>query len=312
MNKPDFEITDSWIVSNRGEKNTVDPLKPYFFISEKERTTEGSIEDTSVIFITNRECPFKCLMCDLWKNTTRTRAARGLVPGQIDWALGNLPRARHLKLYNSGSFFDRNAIPESDYREIARIISGFKSVVVESHPGFIGDKCLHFRDMLVPQLHVAMGLETAQPEMLKMLNKKMNLQDFSRAAMFLRKNQIPVRAFILLRPPFLSEEEGIYHAERSIDFAFDAGVECCIVIPVRSGNGAMNVLADLNFFHPPSVRSLEAVIEYGIGLKAGRVFADLWDIDKFTSCSICASQRIKRLETMNYSQSVPPPVQCSC
>lgn len=312
MNEPDFEINDRWIISCRGKKNTVDPSRPYFYLSEKERTSEGIIEDTSVIFITNRECPYRCLMCDLWKNTTNDPVTPGLVPGQIEWALENLPPARHLKLYNSGSFFDRGAIPEADHRQIARIISRFSSVVVESHPRHIDDKCLHFRDMLAPQLQVAMGLETANHNILRRLNKKMDLQDFSRAARFLKKNQIPVRAFILLRPPFLSEEEGIYWADKSIDFAFESGVECCIIIPVRSGNGAMDILADRGYFHKPSIKSLEKVVEYGISLGAGRVFADLWDIEKFSSCSICGDQRIKRLEAMNYTQEFVPPVLCSC
>jgi hypothetical protein len=251
-------------------------------------------------------------MCDLWKNTTDSPVAKGMVPRQIEWALEHLHRASHIKLYNSGSFFDHGAIPEADHREIARIISGFSSVVVESHPNFINDKCLHFRDMLAPRLHVAMGLETAHPEILRRLNKKMDLNDFSRAVRFLRKNQIPVRAFILLRPPFLSEEEGVCWAEKSIDFAFDCGAECCIIIPVRAGNGAMDILADRGYFHAPSIKSLEKVVEYGIGLKAGRVFADLWDIEKFSSCSTCADQRIKRLEIMNYTQEIVHPVICSC
>lgn len=312
MNEPDFEINDKWILSYRGKKNPVDPSRPYLYLSEKERTMEGVVEDTSVIFITNRECPYHCLMCDLWKNTTSDPVAPGMVPGQIEWALANLPRTRHLKLYNSGNFFDRGAIPEADHREIARLISEFNSVVIESHPLLIDDKCLHFRDMLSPQLHVAMGLETAHPEILRRLNKRMDLNDFRRATLFLKKNNIPVRAFILLRPPFLSEEEGIYWAERSIDFAFDSGAECCVIIPVRQGNGALDILSGKGFFHEPSIKSLEKVVEYGIGLKAGRVFADLWDIENFCSCSLCGDLRIKRLEKMNYFQEIIPPVICSC
>ena len=61
---------------------------------------------------------------------------------------------------------------------------------------------------------------------------------------FLTETDILSRAFILLKPPFMSEQEGIYWAERSIDFAFEAGVECCTVIPVRPGNGAMEKLMD--------------------------------------------------------------------
>src|ERR1035437_9500381 len=60
----DLLVNDQWIVSMRGNKNNVDPQKPYGLLVEKERTISGKIEDTGIIFLTNRECPFHCLMCD--------------------------------------------------------------------------------------------------------------------------------------------------------------------------------------------------------------------------------------------------------
>ena len=102
--------------------------------------------------------------------------------------------------------------------------------------------------MLKPELQVALGLETVNPDLLLRLNKKMTLQDFAHSVSFLNSNGILSRAFILLRPPFLSEEEGIFWAERSLDFAFRIGVECCTVIPVREGNGAMEHLWSRDIF----------------------------------------------------------------
>ena len=66
-------------------------------------------------------------MCDLWKNTTDTSVDEGDIPTQIKYALDQLPKADHVKLYNSGNFFDRKAIPENDYAEIAQLLSGFKT-----------------------------------------------------------------------------------------------------------------------------------------------------------------------------------------
>ncbi len=183
-------------------------------------------------------------MCDLWKNTTDFTVPAGSIPQQIELALSQMAPARHLKLYNSGSFFDERAIPSEDYEEIARLVSGFETVIVESHPRLVNEKCLRFRDMLKPELQVAMGLETVHPEILRKLNKRMTLEDFENTVKFLSSHKIQSRAFILLRPPFLSEAEGIHWAERSLDFAFGAGVECCTVIPVRPGNGAMDELME--------------------------------------------------------------------
>jgi archaeosine synthase beta-subunit len=308
----DHEITGSWIVSCRGEKNNVDPRKPYAWLVEKEISISGKVEDVATIFLTNRECPFHCLMCDLWKNTTDEPVPEGAVPEQIEWALNRLPEAKHLKLYNSGSFFDIKAIPVNDYQRIASLTSHFETVIVESHPSLINEKCLAFRDMLKPDLQVAMGLETVHPDVLSKLGKQMTAADFSNAAGFLGRNGIYTRAFILLRTPFMTENEGILWANRSVDFAIASGAECCVIIPVRAGNGAMDQLREKGYFSPPSIKSLEKVLEYGLGIKKGRIFADTWDLKLLSSCDRCTGLRINRLSLMNLTQKIAPAVNCTC
>jgi radical SAM enzyme (TIGR01210 family) len=308
----DKEITDRWIVSCRGKKNSVDPHRPYSWNVEKERTSSGNIEDIATVFLTNRECPYHCLMCDLWKNTTDQSVPVGAIPDQIEWALNLLPGVKNLKLYNSGSFFDEKAIPEKDYNRIASLLSNFETVIVESHPGFINEKCLRFRDMIKPDLQIAVGLECVNPEILRKLNKRMTLEEFAASVNFLSENDIFARAFILLRPPFLSESEGVFWAERSLDFAFDAGAECCVLIPVRAGNGAMDRLLEEGVFKPPDIHSLEKVLEYGIEKQAGRVFADVWDLKLFSGCDKCFDERKDRITQMNLNQRIIKKIYCTC
>ena len=308
----DLLINDRSIVAMRGNKNPVNPLMPYGFLVEKERTVSGKIEDTGIIFLTNRECSFHCLMCDLWKNTTDETVPIGSIPNQIQWAFQQMPGIKHLKLYNSGSFFDLRAIPEEDYGEIASLLKNLETVIVECHPRLINEKCLNFRDMLKPDLQIGLGLETVNSDILLKLNKQMSVDDFRNSVGFLTKHGIRSRTFILLRPPLLSESEGIYWAERSIDFAFDAGVECCTIIPVRAGNGAMDFLMERGDFNVPDIRSLETVLEYGIGLRAGRVFADVWDLGLFSNCRRCLDRRTARLINMNLSQEIGTVVDCEC
>ena len=305
-------INNKWIVSNRGKRNAVDSKRPYGWLVEKERAFSGKIENTAIIFLTNHECSFRCLMCDLWKNTTEKPVSVGDIPDQIEWALAQMPEAKHLKLYNSGSFFDERAIPEKDYERIASLVNNFETVIVESHPNLINEKCLRFRDMLKPELEVAMGLETVHPEVLVKLNKQMTMEDFSNSVSYLIENGIRSRAFILLKPPFMSEFEGMNWAIKSIDFAFGVGVECCTVIPVRAGNGAMDLLMKNGDFSVPNIRSLETVLEYGIGLNSGRVFADVWDLGLFSSCNKCIEERTNRLIIMNQHQRISSCVKCTC
>jgi radical SAM enzyme (TIGR01210 family) len=251
-------------------------------------------------------------MCDLWKNTTDEKVPHGAIPEQIEWALDHLPQSKHIKLYNSGNFFDKQAIPSEDYGKIASLVRDFDTVIVESHPKLINDKVLHFRDILGTDLQVAIGLESVHPDVLPKLNKRMDLKDFSKSVEFLNQYDISSRTFILLRPPFLTEDEGIHWAKRSIDFAFDCGVECCVVIPTRAGNGALDWLQNEGHFIPPDINSLEEVLDYGVGLKSGRVFADLWDIELFSYCKKCLDSRKTRLENTNFHQHLLPPVICDC
>ena len=312
MKISNLHITNKWIVSSRGQKNDIDPHRPYSYLVEKERMPDGEIEDVATVFLTNKECPFRCLMCDLWKNTTDGSVPVGAIPTQLEYALERMPTTKHIKLYNSGNFFDTKAISPSDHKVLVDVLHGFETVLVESHPKFIDSRVMDFRDKLNANLQVAIGLETIHQQVLPKLNKQMTIEDFRRSVQFLEKNDILSRAFILLRPPFLSELEGIAWAKKSIDFAFDCGVECCVVIPTRSGNGALDLMEKEGFFHEPKISSLEEVLDYGIVLNRSRVFADLWDLKGFSSCDQCFTTRKDRLERMNLNQQFEVKVSCEC
>lgn len=290
------------IRESRGPRNPVDPRRPYAFLSEEEHSRFGVAEPVSTLFLTNRECPFHCLYCDLWKNTTEETIAAGLIPEQIGWALSQLPPARHIKLYNSGNFFDPRAIPPEDWPSIARRVQDFDTVIVENHPRLTDERCLAFRDQLSGELEVAMGLETIHPEVLPRLNKGMTLADFDRAVEFLGTHGIATRAFILLRPPYLGEEAGLEWALRSVEYAFARGVRFCAVIPTRGGNGIMEQLRSQGQYAPPTLGTLERVLEAGLAMGRGRVTVDLWDAERLTPGEPDAARRIDRLARMNLSQ----------
>ncbi len=124
-----------------------------------------------------------------------------------------------------------------------------------------------------------------------------------------------MRAFVLLRPPFLpsgetGDEQGIEWAIKSVEYAFDAGVSVCAIIPMRSGNGYMEKLAQQGEFEPPSLTALERAFEGALALRGGRVFADLWDIERLRGCPACAADRRDRMARMNLTQETEPAVSC--
>jgi radical SAM enzyme (TIGR01210 family) len=311
-----------WIKAQRrfaSPKNPLDPQIPYAFLSEYEIGLSGEQIPTATIFLTNRECPYRCLMCDLWLNTLDATVPSGAIAAQIHHALHHLPmfqgrdpaglRGAQIKLYNAGSFFDPRAIPPEDYPEIAEAVSGFGRVVVECHPALVGERALSFRDRIGGKLEVAIGLETAHEPTLDLLNKRFNLADFRRAAAFLAQNGIDLRVFLLLNPPFMNAADSLVWVKRSLDVAFDAGATVCCIIPTRAGNGAMERIAQLGEFTPPRIEAMEEAVEYGLQLGCGRVFADLWDIERFFTCK-CSAERGARLAAMNEKQMIPAQIVC--
>ena len=48
-----------------------------------------------------------------------------------------------------------------------------------------------------------------------------------------------------------------------------------------------------------------------LNLRAGRVFADTWDLERFSNCPVCLEERRKRLHAMNLSQTISTPIACS-
>lgn len=329
---------------SRGSKNALTPHHAYGGLVEGEANGFGRSASVATVLLTNRECPWKCVFCDLWKNTLDVTVPAGAIPQQIRAALASLPRSQWIKLYNAGSFFDPRAIPPGDIPAIAELVAGFERVIVESHPALIrgGDTSavLQFRDLLRKrssaastvssrqvaaastirgqraQLEIAMGLETVHPASLERLNKGMTLDDFARAAEVLRTAEIDLRAFVLVQPPFTPPEEAVEWALRSLDFASDQGARLVAFIPTRGGNGAMEALAASGDFTPPRLATLEEVLDRALArvssARAPLVVADLWDLERFSDCPVCFPARAARLRRMNLSQQIESRVTCDC
>ena len=312
MDKPVPSFLEREILEARPAKNPVDQHRPLGFFVEPERGRDGTVSNTATILLANRECPFRCLMCDLWQNTTDRTVAPGSITRQIDHALRSLPPGRRIKLYNSGNFFDGRAIPPAEWIDIADRLQPFDTVIVENHPRLCDSRALSFRALIRGRLEVALGLETAHAAVLKALNKRMTVDDFVRAAAFLTENGISVRTFLLLWPPFLEEEEGIEWTHRSTDLAFQSGAEVVSLVPLRSGPGVLERLFAEGLARSPSLRHVECVMQQHIGLQPGRLFVDLWDLNALAGCTRCGPARIARLREMNLTQRIPIPVHCDC
>jgi radical SAM enzyme (TIGR01210 family) len=312
------------VLERRSRRPSHDPWRSQNVIVEDERTEAGEIARTATVFLTGAECPWRCVMCDLWRFTTTSPTPRGAIGAQLGAArrlLDSEPGGIHrLKLYNAGSFFDPRAVPEDDYEEIAARLSGLAHIIVESHPRLIGarvDRLLAALDGArgggaVTSLEVAMGLETAHPEALERLHKRMTVDDFASAAGALNRRGVAVRSFLLVAPPFVPRDQQDAWLGRSIDAAFSCGVSAVSLVPTRPGNGALEALAADGAFHPPRLADIERAAVAGLARTPGRgrLFVDLWDLERFAECPACFEARRARLQAMNLEQRALPAPPC--
>jgi radical SAM enzyme (TIGR01210 family) len=316
---------DRFVVEQRGPRPFHDPWQHQGLILEDERTAAGTPARTATVFLTGRECPWRCAMCDLWRHTTPADTPAGAIAAQVAAAVaaldGQPSRASVIKLYNAGSFFDPRAVPMVDYDAIAAALAGFSRVVVESHPALIGPRVDRLLDALSRvgsrngqpiALEVAMGLETAHPAALDRLNKRFTLTQFERAARQLWRRGVELRVFLLISPPFIAAGEQDDWLRRSIDAAFNCGASVISLVPTRAGNGTLEALAGEDLFRQPDLDDIERSAALGLahGAGRGRVCVDCWDLDRFASCSACLPARRDRLHQMNLHQQVLPASSC--
>jgi len=322
----DRSARDRFVLDRRGARPTHDPWHHQGLIVEDERTADGTCARVATVFLTGRECPWRCAMCDLWRYTTLTDTPRGAIPAQIAAAratlLGEGERVSGIKLYNAGSFFDPRAVPVQDYDAIAETLEGFSRVVVESHPRLVGPRVNRLLAALTRSagtvgpsigLEVAMGLETAHPAALDRLNKHFTLGHFERAARALAERGVALRVFLLISPPFIADEAQDDWLIRSLDAALSCGASVLSLVPTRSGNGAMEALAAAGLFRAPDLDDIERTFALALTHASGRgrVLVDLWDIDRFVHCECCQAPRRDRLRAMNLEQRVLPPFSCT-
>jgi uncharacterized Fe-S cluster-containing MiaB family protein len=362
---------DRFVVGRRGVREGRDPWRHQGVIVEDERAEDGAMARVATVFLTGRECPWRCVMCDLWRYTIEGDTPVGAIAAQIAAARSEGGEAVSvMKLYNAGSFFDPRAVPESDYDDIAVQLVGLERVIVESHPALIGARVDRLLDALArqcarvgredaqrlevtrshaarveaalsevtpsevtpsevapPRLEVAMGLETAHPDALERLHKRITLERFARAAAELGRRDVALRVFLLISPPFIPADEQDAWLLRSVDFAFECGASVVSLVPTRSGNGAMEVLAAEGWFREPTLvdieRSFAAALAHGAQRPTpphgarGRVFVDLWELERFAdnanfadsegaaaSASCGFAMRRERLRSMNIEQRI--------
>jgi radical SAM enzyme (TIGR01210 family) len=237
---------------------------------EKEHLA-GRTVDAGVVILRTSGCSHfhsgGCSMCGY--NVESDRSVSGDdITRQFTGALERLGDVRMLKVYTSGSFLDEGEVQAHAAERILKECSdrGVR-LLVESRPEYVTEDNL---DRIVSHhddIEVAIGLESANDQVLKYsINKGFTVADYDRAASLLKKREVGLRTYVLLKPPFLTEKEAIEDAvataKRAAPFSRSISVNA---VNVQKGTLVERLWKDWSY-RPPWLWSALDVVERTAGL----------------------------------------------
>lgn len=171
-----------------------------------------------------------------------------------------------ITLFTNGSFFrDAEFSPAARnyvYDKVRNSDAGY--LVTESLPQFVTEeKILHAKDRLGgKRLSVFMGLQTSDDFIREVaINTTCTKRSFERACHnLLDNNFIPV-SFLMIKPPFLTEEEAIEDTCKSIKYLASVGVSYALLCPTRvAPNTMLKVMHDAGLYSPPWIWSVIEIL----------------------------------------------------
>ncbi|WP_340097924.1 archaeosine biosynthesis radical SAM protein RaSEA [Salinibaculum salinum] len=169
-----------------------------------------------------------------------------------------------IKIYTSGSFLDEREVPAETRQAIAETFGDRDRIVVESLPDFVSEEKIEDFTEQGLNTDIAVGLETATDRVRRdCVNKYFEFSEFERAAADARDAGAGIKAYLLMKPPFLSEAEALEDMKRSVRKC--AAVDGCHTVSMNPCNVQRHTMVE-DLFHgdgyrPPWLWSVASVLE---------------------------------------------------
>jgi len=259
----------------RDEKGSKDyaPDEPTRVWLDEDNTPDGVYQSLTIILNTGG-CRWAraggCTMCGYVAESVEggTVAHEDLM-AQIDACLDHEQEEADeesglVKIYTSGSFLDEREVPAETRQAIAEAFADRERIVVESLPDFVEEEKIEDFTEVGLETDVAVGLETATDRVRHdCVNKYFDFSDFEDACAEAREADAGVKAYLLMKPPFLSESEAVEDMKKSVREC--AEVEGCHTVSMNPTNVQRYTMVDqLHFrggYRPPWLWSVAEVLE---------------------------------------------------
>ena len=204
-----------------------DPHEPTRVWLDEDNTPDGIYQSLTIILNTGG-CRWAraggCTMCGyVAESVEGGSVAHDALMDQIQVCLDHEEanadeKSGLIKIYTSGSFLDEREVGAETRQAIAETFADRDRIVVESLPDFVDvEKLTDFTEQGL-KTDVAIGLETATDKVRhECVNKYFDFEDFVAASEEAEAAGAGIKAYLLMKPPFLSESEALQDMIDSIE-----------------------------------------------------------------------------------------------
>lgn len=215
-----------------------------------------------------------CSMCGFWNETTQGKTI--ITAEEFVTQFKNVLSAHDLKsyaslsLYNAGSFLNEQEIPFSAAEEIFSLVSeklpNLRQLIIESRVENISEEKLRALQKILGtdiRLSIGIGFES-QNDVIRnlILNKGVSKRHFEKCIEITNALNIQPIAYLMIKPPFLTEAEAIEDAVESAKYLNKVGVrEIHYETMTIEDNTFVNMLYDRGYYKLPWLWSIAEILK---------------------------------------------------
>lgn len=276
-------------------------------IWKEEDVINGARVPAMVVILRTRGCWWSreegCLMCGYNLVSSSSITIEDL-SAQLEEAAKRYDEEPFVKVYTSGSFLDHLEVPPEFRKKFYDTFSSARRILFESRPEFVTSENLLSID--AARSEAALGLESANDSILRTsVRKGFSFSDYLQAKDVLSGHNIPIRTYLLLKPPFLSEREGVEDVLESISKVSDHS-ESISINPINVQKGTMvERLWKKGDYRPPWLWSLVEVLRRSKEISSCRVFSSPsggGSLRGVHNCDACDRKILERVQRFSFSQ----------
>ncbi|AEH07554.1 archaeosine biosynthesis radical SAM protein RaSEA [Methanothermococcus okinawensis] len=216
-----------------------------------------------------------CTMCSYLMDSSPIKISAENIINQFEYALNKYreeilknPEKYSIKLFTSGSFLDEFEVPKDAKEHIFKKLNELpiKEIAVESRPEFINDYNLKIiRDYVDNNINVEIGtgIETLNEKIRNTsIHKGVSIDDIKKAIETAKKYNVGIKAYLLIKPLFITEKQAIIDSIHSANECINMGVSRISYCPATIHKGTLTeVLWKKNQYRPPFLWSVLEILK---------------------------------------------------